>query len=400
MRAILPSSFVLGLASGLVALLAACGGSTRGVGPCDGIGDPACNEPCVVDDDCPVGFHCGNLGTCTAECDVLGNGCDPGQSCDTSGHCFDDTSGTDGNDCPSVTVSPMPRIPTVQLLIDQSGSMTQAFGGTDRWNAVKQALISGNGVITTLQDQVVFGASLYTYQQGTDPVCPRITKTPTRALNNGGAITSLLNGAAPAADTPTGESIQKVIEDFQANPPAAGSVPVILLATDGEPDRCADPDGHDAQSRQMSVSAAQSAYTAGIRTIVLSVGNDVGDDHLQAVANAGAGQDPASGTADFYKANNPAELSAALSSIITGILSCEFDLSGEVDTTRAAEGIVTLSNNGGNCAAGGTLTHGTDWELVDANTIRVLGGACDALKAGTCTMQATFACGIIVGKPY
>jgi hypothetical protein len=225
-------------------------------------------------------------------------------------------------------------------------------------------------------------------------VCPRITKTPTRVLNNGGAITTLLNGAAPASDTPTGESIRKVIEDFQQNPPGANSVPVILLATDGEPDRCADPNAHDAQSRQMSVDAAAAAYTAGIRTVVLSVGNDTGDDHLQAVANAGAGQPPATGTEPFYKANNPAELSAALSSIITGILSCEFDLSGQVDVSRAGEGVVDLS--GGSCAAAGALDYGTEWEMVDSDTIRVLGAACNALKTGNCTLQATFACGTII----
>jgi hypothetical protein len=377
-------------------LVAACGGTnTGGLGPCEtGIPDPACGLPCTTDAQCPSGFHCGPAGECTAECDQGGAGCAPGQSCDSSGHCFDDTSGTDGNDCPSVTVSPMPRIPTVQLLIDQSGSMTQSFGGTDRWNATKQALIGSQGVITTLQDQVVFGASLYTYAQGTDPVCPRITKTATRVLNNGSAITTLLNGNAPASDTPTGESIRKVIEDFQQNPPAANSVPVIVLATDGEPDRCADPDAHDAQSRQLSVDAAAAAFTAGIRTVVLSVGNDTGDDHLQAVANAGAGMPPATGTAPFYKANNPAELSAALSSIITGILSCEFDLSCVVDVNRADEGVVDVS--GGSCAATGSLDYGTEWEMVDNNTIRVLGAACDALKTGNCTLQATFACGSIV----
>ncbi len=388
----------LSIASLFTFVVAACGGpSTPGVGPCEGgIPDPACGLPCLTDSSCPTGFYCGADGTCTADCGPGGSGCEAGQSCDSSGHCFADTSGTDGNECPSVTVSPMPRIPTVQLLIDQSGSMTQNFGGTDRWSAVKTALIGGSGVITTLQDQVVFGASLYTYAQGTDAVCPRITRTPNRAINNGPAITSLLNANNPASDTPTGESIRKVIEDFQQNPPSASSVPVILLATDGEPDRCADPDAHDAQSRQMSVDAAAAAYTAGIRTIVLSVGNDTGDDHLQAVANAGAGLPPATGMAPFYKANNPAELSAALSSIITGILSCEFDLSGTVDVNRASEGFVILSSSGGTCSAAGNLDFGTDWEMVDSNTIRVLGAACDALKAGSCTMQATFACGTVV----
>ncbi|HUQ02563.1 MAG TPA: vWA domain-containing protein [Kofleriaceae bacterium] len=384
------------LASTTLAFLAACGGtSTGGLGPCEqGIPDPSCGLPCTVDANCPTGFHCGPDQACTAECEQDGTGCGPGQSCDSSGHCFDDTSGTDGNDCPSVTVSPMPRIPTVQLLIDQSGSMTQSFGGTDRWSAVKTALIGNQGVITTLGSQVVFGASLYTYNRNTDAQCPRITKTPTRALNNTAAITQLLNGNNPAADTPTGESIRKVIEDFQQNPPAMGSVPVILLATDGEPDRCADPDANDALSRQLSVDAAVAAYTAGIRTIVLSVGSQVGDDHLQAVANAGAGMPPATGTAPFYKANNPTELSAALSSIITGILSCELDLSGQVDVNRANEGTVDLS--GGSCGAAGPLDFGTEWEMVDSDTIRVLGAACDALKAGNCTLQATFACGTII----
>jgi hypothetical protein len=272
--------------------------------------------------------------------------------------------------------------------------MTQTFGNTDRWNAVKTALIGSQGVITTLGSQVVFGASLYTYNRNTDAQCPRITKTPTRALNNTTSITQLLNNNSPSADTPTGESIRKVIEDFQQNPPAANSVPVILLATDGEPDRCADPDANDAQSRQLSVDAAAAAYAAGIRTIVLSVGSQVGDDHLQAVANAGAGMPPATGTAPFYKANNPAELSAALSSIITGILSCELDLSGQVDVNRASEGTVDLS--GGSCSAAGSLDFGTEWEMVDSDTIRVLGAACEALKAGSCTLQATFACGTII----
>jgi hypothetical protein len=132
----------------------------------------------------------------------------------------------------------------------------------------------------------------------------------------------------------------------------------------------------------------------GIRTIGLSVGDQVGDAHLQDVANAGAGMPPATGTATFYKASNPAELSAALNQIITGILSCEFDRSGAVDLGRADEGIVEMS--AATCGRAGTLTYTTDWEMVDTDTIRVLGAACDALKAGGCTMQATFACGIIV----
>ena len=376
---------------------AACGGGGAGApGPCEGSSpDPSCSIACLGNDGlCPPGFYCGPDGTCTADCTPGGDQCPTGQSCDNRGQCFADDSLLDASTCPNVTVSPMPRIPTVQLLIDQSGSMTQAFGNTDRWQAVKNALVASTGVITTLQDRVVFGASLYTYNRNQDTSCPRITKTPMRALNNRAAIKSLLDSASPSSDTPTGESIRKVIEDFQASPPSAGSTPIILLATDGLPDRCADPDAHDAQSRALTVQAAQAAFTAGIRTIVLSVGDEVGDAHLKEVANAGAGLPPATGNAPFYKANNPAELSAALSQIITGILSCEADLSGTVDVTRAGEAIVEMS--GGGCGRTGQLSFGSDWELVDSDTILVKGSACEALKAGACTLQATFGCGIVV----
>ena len=47
----------------------------------------------------------------------------------------------DGGDCPSVTVTPMAQIPTVQLLLDRSGSMDAGFGGgLNRWQAVRAAL--------------------------------------------------------------------------------------------------------------------------------------------------------------------------------------------------------------------------------------------------------------------
>lgn len=385
---------LLGSALGL--LLAACGSNSVGSdGPCEiDPPDPACAIECNGNDAlCPTGFYCSPAGTCNADCTQGGNECGSGQVCDPNGHCVPDTSGPDGGggdedaDCPSVTVTPMPRTPTVQLLVDRSGSMDASFGGTSRWNAVRTALTGPSGVVTTLQDRVIFGASTYSHRQGSG-TCPTVVSTPTRMLNNAAAIQNVLNTNL-LVDTPTGESMQRVIADFQANPPAANSPPIILLATDGLPDTCANPDEQgNTAAQQLSVQQVQAAFTAGIRTYVLSVGNQVGAPHLQQLANAGQGVDPLTGTETFYTANDPAQLSAALSAIITGVLSCEFDLSGNVDLSRADEGIVTLN--------GTPLMYGTQWELVDANTIRILGAACDMLRSGGGTLQATFECGVIV----
>lgn len=376
-------------------LAAGCGSNSLGSdGPCEiDPPDPACSIECNGNDAlCPDGFHCSAAGTCSAECTQNGNECGGGDVCSADGHCVPSSGGPDAGDgdaeeCPSVTVTPMPRTPTVQLLVDRSGSMDQDFGNTNRWAAVRAALTGPQGVVTALQDRVFFGGTTYSHRIGQGQ-CPTVVSTPTRALNNRAPIDQLL-AANLLVDTPTGESINRVVADFAAMPPAASSTPIILLATDGLPDTCANPN-ESPQAQTVSVQAAQAAFTAGIRTYVLSVGNQVGAPHLQQMANAGAGLDPATGTARFYTANNPSELSAALSQIITGVLSCEFDLSGNVDLSRADEGIVTLN--------GVPLTHGVDWEMVDANTIRILGASCDALRNGTGgTLQATFACGIIVG---
>lgn len=378
-------------------LAAACGSNSVGSdGPCEiDPPDPACAIECNGNDAlCPSGFYCGSGGSCTADCTQGGNECGSGNTCDPDGHCVGGGGGPDGGgngdddaSCPSVTVTPMPRTPTVQLLVDRSGSMDAAFGSTDRWTAVRQALTGPSGVVTTLQDRVIFGASTYSHRIG-QGTCPTVQSTPTRMLNNAAAISSLMSNGL-LVDTPTGESIQRVIADFAANPPPANSPPIILLATDGLPDTCANPNENgNTAAQNLSITQTQAAFTAGIRTYVLSVGNQVGAAHLQKVANAGAGLDPDTGTAPYYTANNPSELAAALSAIITGVLSCEFDLSGSVDPSRADEAMVTLNGN--------PLTYGVDWELVDDNTIRILGASCDSLRGGGGTLQATFACGIII----
>lgn len=380
----------------VLVLAAACGTNSLGSdGPCEiDPPDPACAIECDGNDAlCPSGFYCSASDTCTADCTQGGNECGSGRVCDPTGHCIGDGGpdggggNSDAEECPSVTVTPMPRTPTVQLLVDRSGSMDADFGSTDRWTAVRNALTGTSGVVTTLQDRVIFGASTYSHNPG-QGTCPTVSTTPTRMLNNRAAIQTLLQ-ANLLTDTPTGESMQRVIADFAANPPAPNSPPIILLATDGLPDTCANPNENgNTAAQQLSVQQTQAAFTAGIRTYVLSVGNQVGAPHLQQLANAGAGIDPLTGTETFYTANDPAQLATALNAIISGILSCEFDLSGTVDVSRADEGVVTLN--------GMPLMFGTQWEMVDSNTIRILGAPCQTLKDGGGTLQATFECGVIV----
>ena len=138
-----------------VALLAACGSNIGApAGPCEGF-DPAegCGGVCQIDENCDPGFYC-NGSTCTADCTLGGPECGEGGQCSDNGRCIpasgpdtDGTGGTggtggdgDGPDCPSIAVNLDAVTPTVQLVIDQSGSMDENFGnGLDRWEAVGAA---------------------------------------------------------------------------------------------------------------------------------------------------------------------------------------------------------------------------------------------------------------------
>jgi hypothetical protein len=302
--------------------------------------------------------------------------------------------GADAMDCPSVQLDLTPTTPVVVLLLDQSGSMTAGFGNTNRYDAMKQALVSAqSGVVASLQDRVYFGASLYTSNGGNaGGTCPVLTSVPP-AMNNSAAITSLLDANGPAGDTPTGESITAVVAQLGAlSDPALVAAPkVIVLATDGEPDTCAVPNPQSGQPE--AIAAAQAAHAKDVRLFILSVGNEVGEPHQQAMANAGAGLpvDGSMGNAPYYNAQNPTELAQRFAQIVNGVRQCTFDLDGNVDPSSAGQGTVSLD--------GVPLTYGgaDGWRLVDENTIELTGAACDTvLTDPNVSIAATFPCGVVI----
>ena len=383
------------LVAGLVVV--ACGGNSGGPGPCEADPNlPECLQACDplpgAPNTCPTGFHCAPDGTCDAQCTQGGSECGSGRSCTIDGECVDD--GNDANlgpdaDCPDVTFTAEQVIPTVQLLLDRSGSMSTSYGGTTRYDAMHDALVGNDGlggVVGDYQASVYFGATLYT---GSDAVCTDLVSNATgRQLNNLTSIQQVIDANGPSNDTPTGESLRDTYMEMIANPPPAGSPPIIVLATDGEPDTCADGDD-EVTGRMYSIQHAQAAFAAGIRVFVLSVGTDVGNAHLQKVANAGAGQDPDTGTAPYYVATSPAALAAAFDAIIGGVASCDLVLDGDITVSQAEAGTVLLN--------GSPLMYGTDWTLVGMNTIHLEPGACEILQStSNPTVTGTFPCGSII----
>jgi hypothetical protein len=365
----------------------------------------ACNTSCNPapgsPSACPSGFHCSADSKCDISCTQAGGECGTGFVCTADGTCISDgvDAGViiDAPDCPAIHFTAKKVTPVVELLLDQSGSMTQGYpnnGDPQRWTALQNALTDKAGaVVKALAPSVIFGSTLYSCEN-TGP-CPVLQVVP-RALNNFAAIKQQLDNNVPDNNTPTGESIDAVVTDFAMNPPADPMAPkIIVLATDGLPDTCTD-HNPPAGARQLAANAsteaaAQRAYAAGIKLFFLFVGTaSEAGNHPQRMANAGAGKDLATGTEKFFEATDPATMTAAFNTIIGGVVSCDLTLSGAVNQSDGPNGTVTLN--------GMPLVYTTDWTLdPDGLTVHLKGAACDALKASANpTVDATFPCGAII----
>jgi hypothetical protein len=391
----------------LVPLTAACG-NKQAAGLCANQVPPpsACNTPCDplpgAPGTCPSGYHCSADGKCDTFCTQGGTECGEGFMCTADGYCV--PSGGSGDPpidamCPAVQFTATPVTPSIHLLIDRSSSMTENFAnqnpqpgnGPYKYPTVQDALVGPQGVVTQLESSVYFGATLFTAFRN---ACPSLQATP-RVRNNRAAIATLIGGNPPRLRsdpdpgfTPTPLAIDAVVADFAANPPPADSPPVIVLATDGQPNECTTTSPRETES----VAAARNAFRAGIKLYILAVSFDDANAraHVQAMANAGQGVQPGQPNATPYYATNPTELAAAFQTIIGGVVSCDLRLSGQVDPADAPLGKLTLN--------GMNLVYGTDW-VVDADgiTVHLLGNACTTLKSSSNPrVEGTFPCEAVI----
>lgn len=304
-----------------------------------------------------------------------------------------------GSGCIEQGVTFQPVTPTVTLLIDQSGSMAQSLGSGEtapsRWATLVATLGGEDSFVKVLDEEVRFGLALYTSQGGFRPeqpelACPVLEEVGV-ALGNFESIRSTLLKHAPDRDTPTAESVMAVTESLAAFGEAGPKY--IILATDGEPDTCEDPNPHDSTKRQeaaraLSVAAVVSAHDQGISTYVISLASDsqLSPVHLKDLAVAGAGGDP---TAEAFTALDTAAVEAAFNTIISGVRSCDFRLEGRVESSDAREGSLVLDGQS-------LVFEGPDgWSMTNERTVRLLGAACDAVLRGASELAISFPCDAI-----
>ncbi|WP_437737293.1 vWA domain-containing protein [Sorangium sp. So ce1335] len=312
--------------------------------------------------------------------------------------------GGDGGGCQQLDIAFEPQTPTVMIVVDRSGSMYDS----GYWDPLKTAVLN---VVEALQDKVRFGFLTFT---GVAPAqCPLLTGADVIALNNHADIVAAYDEATmrpgQKLETPTGMTFNEtVIPELVAF--GEPGPKYILFVTDGEPDRC--DDGPAACARDDVVGAVQSAYTQGIGTFVFGLGEGSFAEHLQDLANAGAGQPvrrpqdtqqscftgagtyaDVGGAAMVYTPDptNATALENELNAAISGAKSCTFDLQGsiEVDLAHASEGQVLIDG------APVPYDEQNGWHMESSTQLVLAGDACERLKTATQGISFDFPCEII-----
>jgi uncharacterized protein YegL len=312
-----------------------------------------------------------------------------------------------GAETPGMVTMPMPstdkcnklqinfaaRTPSVFILVDRSGSMFER----NLWEPLKAGVLA---VIEQLAGEIRFGFSSYTGQNGM--TCPQLSEVVPLKEQNYAAIKQAYDAIQKPqfkAETPTAAALNEVSKVLQQEPEDRPKY--VLLVTDGEPDFCDDP--NVTCSRDAVVAAAQSAFSLGIGTFIVSVGGEVDRGHLGDVANAGTGQpvedrqmavhyqcpstmahySASSGNAPFFEpdVNDRDALVSTLANTIAGVRSCVFDLEGKVqiDLAMADQGLVEINDQ--RVPFGGA----DGYRLNSATQLELLGAACQELRQPSTT---------------
>jgi von Willebrand factor type A domain len=347
--------------------------------------------------------------------------------------------------CQHVEVNFVPKIPSIFVLVDRSGSMFDSMA----WEPLKAGVLS---VVQQLQGQVRFGFSAFS-GQAAPGMCPIFAAT-APALNNYDAISAAYAPLGkldnPKGETPVGLALPLVEASLEG--PGNDGDKYILFVTDGEPDFC--DDGLSACPIDSTISHLQMLKAKGITTIVFglkSTLSDISDATLQGFANAGAGQpvtvpfinkqpatavqvcdscgpvagwvadwkttgktqdcrsaaatpatqtlgtySAADGTAAVYRPNasDQAALAQQIASVVQGLKSCTFDLSEvSVNVDRLSEASVAIQ--------GQTipLSDTDGWRMNSPTQLALVGSACTTWNLPDNTkIDFNFPCDIIIPK--
>ena len=284
------------------------------------------------------------------------------------------------SNCGASTNSLTKKPADLLLVLDRSSSMTRALDSADncsatsttcsqRWTTMISSL---NTVLSTASTDVLWGLKFFTTPttggRGGGGSCNLSAGVEVPiAANDAATIQAQIQAAGTANSTPTRLALEAAVTYLRN---VADTNPkYILLATDGEPNCAPGASSTSASDLPATITAAQNAAAAGYKVFVIGVGPEAAN--LTSIAQAG-------GTDHFYPATTPAELTAALASIVgTVAAGCTYPVGATKVSDPNAIGVYVDKALVPQSATDG-------WSIDAANTTITFNGTyCADLKSGT-----------------
>jgi hypothetical protein len=339
--------------------------------------------------DIPICFGCGthNVGGGGSVGDLgggnagdlggAGNGGDGGR--------LGDGGSDGGTSCVAQTLA-LTKKATPDLLIiqDRSGSMADPpqsgspVGTPSKWVDLSTGVPQATNAIGTVD----WGLLFFTPVSGNGMTCA-VPATPDVPCGAGTAakISTAFAATSPNGGTPTTEAINAGMMYFQGT--NDGNAHYMVIATDGLPACDTSDDSSAAEA------AVTNAANAGIKTVVVGIGDDpTGDATLNVMAMNG-GMPQTGGASSYYQVNSAADVEMVLMNVVKLILACDYVL----PMTPADPSAVTIQDNQGQTIPRDT-THANGWDFSVGGSVQFYGGACTNLQSGaTTSVSVVYGCG-------
>lgn len=319
-----------------------------------------------------------------------GGGGAGGSRCQPGVFCPDDA--VDSDDCGSLELETDVEIirepGNLLVVFDQSASMNEAWGSTNKLQAAQDALTNA---ITPLADQLTVGAIVFPTQvcllappEG-GAVAP-ISDPMQISFRPGPDFLSVWNGLwpggmGPGLGTPVNEAMDRAAVALQEAAGTLTGVTAVMLFTDGAPNCIPDAMLQGIPTKLETEHAAEwLSSMPSIKTYVVGLPGAGGVQLLNDIAVAG-------GTMSYITPDDPAVLEAKINEIVlstvrSGFNSCVLSLDPPAAVVEKLQ-IVVNDVNAGPAYIPKDLGGGSGWTITpDGATVELIGQVCEDAKSG------------------
>ncbi len=352
----------------------------------DGFGDPlaapvfACTPPPgYVDNFVDCNDAAPDVGQCVApaRCGVAGRCLDPGQcdesrDCERGMLCNASQSCEPGSLCGGENYNAAQVIPNLLIVLDRSCSMRTRVNGVRKWQAAVDAILA-----LTQQYAGMIRFGLILFPDSTAPSCGQsdvaVPVGDGAEVQIGQMLTAALDAADPFwPDGPCVTNIDTAMEQASREPVFADPTATrfAMLVTDGQQAGCHDAGGDPGTEGIIAALDAQ-----GVHTFVVGFGGEVDAAQLGRFAQAGGVPRPAAPA--FYQADDAAGLLAALQSIGSQVVSCDFALA---DAPPDPFDLHVFFDNQEAVPRDGAHQNGWDYDVA-TQIVTFYGPACDRITS-------------------